>query len=79
MLSYDELTSPERELWDAFPEARRVDLRTGAPEDDRAAEGGQWGPGRTVRGAVIVTLLLTFEGALLNGRPTVMACPWSPR
>ncbi|MFE0331897.1 oxidoreductase [Streptomyces sp. NPDC058960] len=58
MLSYDELTSPERELWDAFPEGRRVDLRTGVPEDDRVAEGGQWGPGRTVRAAVIMALLL---------------------
>ncbi|MFF7705392.1 oxidoreductase [Streptomyces lydicus] len=57
MLSYDELTSPERELWDAFPEGRRVDLRTGAPEDEQVAEGGQWGPGRTVRAAVIVALL----------------------
>ncbi|MFE6963079.1 oxidoreductase [Streptomyces sp. NPDC057696] len=58
MLSYDELTSPERELWDAFPEGRRVDLRTGVPEDDDVAEGGQWVPGRTVRAAVIVALLL---------------------
>ncbi|WP_028805728.1 hypothetical protein [Streptomyces sp. 142MFCol3.1] len=58
MLSYDELTSPERELWEAFPEGRRVDLRTGVPEDDRVAEGGHWGPGRTVRAAVIVALLL---------------------
>ncbi|MEU3920006.1 oxidoreductase [Streptomyces sp. NPDC029004] len=57
MLSYDELTSPERELWDLFPEGRRVDLRTGVPEDDRVAEGGQWGSGRTVRAVVIVALL----------------------
>ena len=57
MLSYDELTSPERELWEAFPEGRHVDLRTGVLEDDRVAEGGQWGPGRTVRAAVIVALL----------------------
>ncbi|MGW4393453.1 oxidoreductase [Streptomyces sp. NPDC004685] len=58
MLSYDELTSPERDLWDAFPEGRRVDLRTGVPEEDDVAEGGQWGPGRTVRATVIVALLL---------------------
>ncbi|MGW7465094.1 hypothetical protein ACWGJT_10370 [Streptomyces xantholiticus] len=57
MLSYDELTSPERELWDLFPEGRCVDLRTGVPEDDRVAEGGQWGPVRTVRAAAIVALL----------------------
>ncbi|HEY9370125.1 oxidoreductase [Streptomyces sp.] len=58
MLSYDELTSPERELWDAFPEGRRVDLRTGTPEDDHVAGGGQWGSERTVRAAVIAALLL---------------------
>ncbi|WP_406418564.1 oxidoreductase [Streptomyces sp. NBC_01614] len=58
MLSYDELTSPERELWDAFPEGRRVDLRTGTPEEDRVADGARWGPERTVRAAVVAALLL---------------------
>ncbi|MGE6738521.1 oxidoreductase, partial [Streptomyces sp. NPDC059900] len=50
MLSYDELAPPERELWDAFPEGRHVDLRSGV----RVAEGGRWSPERTVRAAVIV-------------------------
>ncbi|MFG2555033.1 oxidoreductase [Streptomyces sp. NPDC048581] len=58
MLSYAELTPPERELWDAFPEGRPVDLRTGVPEDDRVAGGAGWGPDRTVRAAVIAALLL---------------------
>ncbi|MER7258814.1 oxidoreductase [Streptomyces parvus] len=57
MLSYDEMTPPERELWDAFPEGRPVDFRTGVPGDDGVAEGGQWGSGRTVRAAVIVALM----------------------
>ncbi|MER5522205.1 oxidoreductase [Streptomyces sp. NPDC002763] len=70
MLSYDELTSPERELWDAFPEGRRVDLRTGVPADDHVAEGGRWGPGRTVRATVIVALLLGANTA----RPGAVAC-----
>ncbi|MBX7554208.1 oxidoreductase [Streptomyces sp. NPDC004232] len=70
MLSYDELTSSERELWDAFPEGRRVDLRTGAPEDDRVAAGGQWGPGRAVRAAVIVALLLGAN----TTQPGAVAC-----
>ncbi|MER6065018.1 oxidoreductase [Streptomyces sp. NPDC001792] len=70
MLSYDELTSPERELWDAFPEGRHVDLRTGVPEDDRATEGGQWGPGRTVRAAVIAALLSGVNAA----QPGAAAC-----
>ncbi|MGW6358542.1 oxidoreductase [Streptomyces sp. NPDC055092] len=70
MLSYNELTSPERELWDAFPEGHRVDLRTGVPEDDRVAEGGQWGAGRTVRAAVIVALLLGGN----TTQPGAVAC-----
>ncbi|MGW7048790.1 oxidoreductase [Streptomyces avermitilis] len=70
MLSYDELTPPERELWDAFPEGRRVDLRTGTPENDHVAEGGQWGPERTVRAAVITALLLGANSA----QPGAVAC-----
>lgn len=58
-----------------------MDLRTGVPEDDRVAEGGRWGPGRTVRAAVIVALLqgantaqpgavasLRLAGARISGR-----------
>lgn len=63
VLSYDELTASERELWDAFPEGRRVDLRTGAPESDRVAGGGRWGPERTVRADVIAALLLGANSA----------------
>ncbi|WP_256974930.1 hypothetical protein [Streptomyces sp. CS159] len=63
MFSYDGLTSPERELWDAFPQGRRVDLRTGVAADDRAAGGVRWGPGRTVRAAVVVALLLGANAA----------------
>ncbi|MFE2331917.1 oxidoreductase [Streptomyces coelicoflavus] len=63
MFSYDGLTSPERELWDAFPRGRRVDLRTGVAADDRAAGGVRWGPGRTVRAAVVVALLLGANAA----------------
>ncbi len=58
VLSYEELTLPERALWDAYPEGRQVELRTGVPEDDRVAGGGHWGSERTVRGAVIAALLL---------------------
>ncbi|MGW1712424.1 oxidoreductase [Streptomyces sp. NPDC002156] len=70
MISYAELTPPERALWDAFPEGRRVDLHTGRPEDDRVAGGGQWGAERTVRGAVIVALLLGANAA----QPGAVAC-----
>ncbi|MEU9919448.1 oxidoreductase [Streptomyces sp. NPDC051001] len=70
MLSYDELTPPERELWDAFPEGRRVDLRTGIPEDDRVVEGERWGAARTVRATVIVGLLLGAN----TTQPGAVAC-----
>ncbi|MFI6334321.1 oxidoreductase [Streptomyces sp. NPDC050535] len=58
MLPDIELTPPERRVWDAFPEGRRVDLRAGEPEADDPARGDQWGPDRTVRAAVLAALLL---------------------
>lgn len=58
VLIYDELTAAERALWDAFPEGRWVDLRTGVPEEDDPAAGAQWGTERTVRGEVVAALLL---------------------
>ncbi|MER7181355.1 oxidoreductase [Streptomyces hyaluromycini] len=70
MFSYDELTSPERELWNAFPAGRAVDLRAGAPGDDQVAEGGQWGPERTVRAPVIAALMLGSH----SGQPGAVPC-----
>ncbi|MGW2446510.1 oxidoreductase [Streptomyces sp. NPDC001675] len=70
MLSYDELTAPERELWDAFPEGRRVDLRTGSQEDNRVDAGGRWGHERRVRAAVIAALLLGAN----TTQPGAVAC-----
>ncbi|WP_407563844.1 oxidoreductase [Streptomyces sp. 184] len=58
MISYDDLTPPERELWAAFPEGRPVDLRTGDAARDDPAGGAEWGPERTVRAAVLAALLL---------------------
>ncbi|WP_240634114.1 MULTISPECIES: hypothetical protein [Streptomyces] len=58
MLSYDQLSAPERMLWDAFPEGRWADLRTGTPDEDDPAQGGSWGRERTVRAEVVVALLL---------------------
>ncbi|MFF5305313.1 oxidoreductase [Streptomyces sp. NPDC013161] len=56
MLPYEEMTSPERELWDAFPEGRQVDLRAGTPSEDDPAQGADWGPERTLRAAVVTAL-----------------------
>ncbi|MFE0252504.1 oxidoreductase [Streptomyces sp. NPDC059010] len=70
MLSYDQLTQPERELWDAFPVGRQVDLRPDRPEDARPVDPGQWGPERTVRAAAIAALLLGAN----TGEPGAVAC-----
>jgi uncharacterized protein YjbI with pentapeptide repeats len=61
----EDLSAAEAQLWDAFPLARTVDLRTGGDREDAAAgeredaaAGAGWGPERTVRAAVIAALLL---------------------
>ncbi|MFF7648578.1 membrane-associated oxidoreductase [Streptomyces sp. NPDC007983] len=56
-MTYDELTPPERRMWDAFPTGVAVDFRA-APEED-PAEGVDWGPERTVRAEVLRALLLS--------------------
>ncbi|WP_367319051.1 oxidoreductase [Streptomyces sp. HUAS ZL42] len=56
MHSYGELTSAERELWDAYPTGRLVDFSTGGPEDD-PEKGDGWGAERTVRAEVVTALL----------------------
>ncbi|MGX2996122.1 oxidoreductase [Streptomyces sp. JNUCC 64] len=58
MLSYDDLTPPERQLWDAFPEGRRVDLRTDPPGADGTGPDGRRGARVSVRAAVLAGLLL---------------------
>ncbi|WP_316775648.1 oxidoreductase [Streptomyces sasae] len=57
MHSYEELTSPERELWNAYPTGRLVDLRTGDSEDN-PENGDVWDAGRTIRATVVAALLL---------------------
>ncbi|MDH6221812.1 oxidoreductase [Streptomyces pseudovenezuelae] len=56
MLPYEEMTPPERELWDAFPEGRQVDLRAGTVNGDDPGGGADWGPERTLRAAVVTAL-----------------------
>ncbi|MFE0135820.1 oxidoreductase [Streptomyces sp. NPDC059037] len=57
MHTYEELTSAERQLWDAYPTGGSVDFRTGGPEDD-PEHGAGWGDARTVRASVVGALLL---------------------
>ena len=82
MLTYDELTTPERAVWDAFPEGRRVDLRTGVPERDGVDGGAGWGPERTVRAAVLVALLLGAHraepGAVAHRVSWIRSAPGCP-
>lgn len=54
----EDLSPPERRLWDAFPTAGRVDLRVGDPAADDPARGAAWGPERVVRAEVVAALLL---------------------
>ncbi|WP_419994026.1 hypothetical protein [Streptomyces boninensis] len=65
----EELTGPERRLWEAFGTASDVDLRSGDPAaddptaddpttDGPAAAGAGWGRERTIRAEVISALLL---------------------
>ncbi|MGW3445475.1 oxidoreductase [Streptomyces sp. NPDC001076] len=71
MFSYDELTAPERELWNAFPDGRAVNLRADVPGDDSVVDGGQWGPERTVRAAVIAALMLGAHGGQPGAVPSL--------
>ncbi|MFB9466547.1 membrane-associated oxidoreductase [Streptomyces cinereospinus] len=52
----DDLTPAELRVWRAFPRGTDVDLRT--TEDADPAAGSAWGPERTVRAAVLRSLLL---------------------
>ncbi|MFE0533521.1 membrane-associated oxidoreductase [Streptomyces nigra] len=55
-MEIDELTPAERTVWEAFPKGRPVDFRRTA--DESPADGGGWGPERTVRAVVLKALLL---------------------
>ncbi|MFP8939953.1 oxidoreductase [Streptomyces fenghuangensis] len=70
MLPYADLTPPERELWDAFPEGRPVDLRTGTSGPDTPDAGARQSPGHPIRAAVVTALLL---GANQEERPGAVA------
>jgi hypothetical protein len=65
-LRWNDLTKPERRLWKAFPEGRRVVLGTGDAE-----HGAHWGPERTVRAEVIRALLVRSEISTRAGVPAV--------
>ncbi|ASR37911.1 hypothetical protein BAY61_26130 [Prauserella marina] len=53
-----ELSSAERQVWEAFSRGEAVDLRTGDSELDAPDRDSAWGPDRTVRARVLTDLLL---------------------
>ncbi|MFE5138437.1 oxidoreductase [Streptomyces fagopyri] len=57
MHAYAELSTAERQLWDAYPSGQSVDFRSARPEDG-IEHGDSWGDERTVRAGVVSTLLL---------------------
>jgi hypothetical protein len=57
VLEYEELTVPERALWDASKTGRLLDLRAGTPELDDPAHGESWGTERLVRSQLLYELL----------------------
>lgn len=54
----DEVSGPERLLWDAFRGGTWVDLRVGDPSADDLEKAGLWQASRTIRAEVIAALLL---------------------
>ncbi|MFJ7175456.1 membrane-associated oxidoreductase [Streptomyces massasporeus] len=56
-MEIDDMTPAEERVWRAFPRGQDVDFRDTADEDP--ARGADWGPDRTVRAAVVRSLLLS--------------------
>ncbi|TDB92232.1 hypothetical protein [Actinomadura sp. 7K534] len=57
-MNVEDLTPPERRLWDAFPKGESVDLSSGDPDYDDIAQADRWGRERIVRAEVLVALLV---------------------
>ncbi|MFI0357139.1 hypothetical protein [Actinomadura sp. 9N407] len=56
-MNIDELSPPERRLWEAFPRGESVDLSSGDQALNDPASSDRWGPERMVRAEVLVALL----------------------
>jgi hypothetical protein len=62
MLARDELTDPERKLWDATQSGASVDLRTGDSERDDPTSGAAWDTSRQIRAQLLSELLTKTSG-----------------
>ncbi|GLZ09164.1 oxidoreductase [Actinomadura sp. NBRC 104412] len=56
-MNIDELSPPERRLWEAFPRGESVDLSSADPGLSDPATADRWGPDRYIRAEVLVALL----------------------
>ncbi|MFC6880476.1 MULTISPECIES: hypothetical protein [Actinomadura] len=56
-MNLDELSPPERRLWDAFPSGEPVDLSSPDTTLNDPGSADRWGPERVVRAEVLVALL----------------------
>jgi hypothetical protein len=56
-MKVEELSAPERRLWEAFPSGESVDLSSGDPAFDDPGQSDRWGVDRVVRAEVLVALL----------------------
>jgi hypothetical protein len=57
MLEREDLTEPERAVWDAVQTGELVQLPIGAPAADDPATGKTWGQTRQVRAQLLYELL----------------------
>ncbi|WUH99033.1 hypothetical protein OHR68_36915 [Spirillospora sp. NBC_00431] len=57
-MNIEDLTPPERRLWESFPKGESVDLSSGDPAYDDIGQADRWGSERTVRAEVLVALLV---------------------
>jgi hypothetical protein len=71
VLAYEELTEPERAVWDAIEAGTLVELPLGAPVADDPAKGANCGQDRQVRAQLLVELL-TGRAGLKDARPRAL-------
>jgi len=63
LLTRDELTDPERKLWDGIVSGVLIDLRSGDPERDDPAAGETWDISRQLRAQLLFELLTRKDGS----------------
>jgi hypothetical protein len=62
VLGFEEMTDPERAVWEADETGDVVDLGVGDPERDNPAMGADWGASRQVRAQLLCELLTGVNG-----------------